>query len=107
MSSILVQITVVQTTTPSTNTAFQQLTVVSTDGAGAVQTANLTGVETPPWSASFQNVAAGTGNVVATATDTNNTAMGTPLTQAYTVTTGTGTGGTFPQPSGITVTQTS
>lgn len=106
MANILVQVTVVQTPVPSTNAAFQQLVVVSTDGAGGAQTANLTGSETPPWSVVFQNVASGTGNVVATATDANGTAIGSPLTQPYTVTAGGGTGsGTFPQPQSITVTQ--
>jgi hypothetical protein len=104
MANILVQLTTVQATLPATNAPFQQTVVTSTDGAGGVQTANLTGVETPPWSVIFKNVAAGTGNVVATPTDTAGTAIGTPVTQAYTVTGGT-TGGTFPSVSGITVTQ--
>lgn len=106
MANILVQLTVAQATLPAANAPFQQTVVTSTDGAGGVQTANLTGGETPPWSVVFQNVAAGTGNVVATPTDTAGTAIGSPVTQAYTVTSGGGTGtGTFPSVSGITVTQ--
>lgn len=105
MANILVQLTKAQSALPSTSAAFQQTVVVSTDGAGAAQTANLTGVETPPWSVVFQNVAVGAGNVVATDTDTNGTAIGTPITQAYNVTTAGGGPTTFPQTTGLTVTQ--
>jgi len=54
-----------------------------TDASGAIQTATLTGVETPtPWAASF-TVAAGAGSVSSVQTDSAGN-VGTPIVQTYT-----------------------
>lgn len=106
MANILVTLTKVQATLPAGSAAFAQTVVISTDGAGAAQTANLNGTETPtPWAVTFQNVAPGAGNVVVTDTDANGTAIGAPITQPYNVSGGGTGGGTFSQTTGVTVVQ--
>jgi len=83
--------------------AFGKVTLVVTDASGAVQTQSVTGVENPPYSATFTNLAAGAGSVVATCLDVNGATLGTALSQAFTTAPATGAG-TFPQPGSIQVT---
>lgn len=99
-NNAIVQLTKVTTVLPSTNAAFAGTQVVLTDSAGAVQKATLTGVETPPWSIQFANVASGAGSVTATDVDTAGATIGTPVTVAFTELAPT----TFPATSAITVT---
>lgn len=101
MSVIQVQVATIATTLP-TGVTFASIAVVTTDAAGASQTSNLVGTETPPFSVSL-TVAAGAGSVVATAVDSTGTAIGSPITQSYTTI---AAPTTFPAPTGITVTTT-
>lgn len=100
MNNAIVQLAKTTTVLPSTNAAFAGTQVALTDSAGNVQKATLTGVETPPWSAQFANVADGAGSVVATDVDTAGNVIGTPLSVAFTEL----APATFPATSGITVT---
>jgi hypothetical protein len=90
----------VDTTKPINAT---KLTVTLTDSAGAVQTADLTGVESPPWTAVFSNIAAvagATGNVSVQALDASGAPVGSPVTATFTEV---GTGASFPTPTSVTV----
>lgn len=103
MSTATVTLTKVTANLPSTNAAFASTVVTLTDSAGAVQTATLTGAETPPWTAVFPNVAAvagATGTVTAQDTDTAGAAIGAVVSQTFTEI---GSPPTFPQTSAITV----
>ena len=60
--------------------------VTVTDVTGAVQSATLTGVESPPWSTSF-TVGAGTGSVSSVQTDSAGN-VGTAVTQTYNTSSG-------------------
>lgn len=86
---------------PAGNAAFASTQVALTDAAGAVQTASLTGAETPPWTVVFNNVATGAGTVVATDVDSAGATIGTPVSQSFTEV---GSPATFPATTGITVT---
>lgn len=76
-------------------------TLSVTDSSGSVQTATLTGSESPPWTANF-TVAAGAGSIVATDIDTTGATIGTPVTAQF----NTGSGTVALQTSGVTVTVT-
>lgn len=103
MSNILVVVTPVSPAPSLPGTAaFGKMNLVVTDSSGAIQTQSVTGVETPPYSATFTNLAAGAGSVVASCLDVNGATLGTALTQAFT--TAPASGGTFPQPGSIQVT---
>jgi hypothetical protein len=81
-----------------------KLTVTLTDSAGAGQTADLTGVESPPWTAVFNGIAAvagATGNVSVQALDASNAPVGSPVTATFTEV-GTGGGG-IPTPTSVAV----
>lgn len=97
-----VLLTVTVTTLPATSGAYKETNIVLTDSAGAVQKAVVNGTETPAWSAVFNNVAAGDGNVVAQAMDVNGAAIGAAITQTFTEVGS--PPATFPAPSAITVT---
>jgi hypothetical protein len=100
----VIQVQLVKTTAPlPAGNTFASTSVVVTDSSNAVQTFNLVGTESPPWSFSA-TVAAGAGSITATDLNTAGAAIETPVTQAYT-TTG-ASGSTFPDTSGITVTTT-
>jgi hypothetical protein len=43
---------------PAANAKYGKTTITVVDSAGASQSADVTGVETPPWTAVFSNVAA-------------------------------------------------
>lgn len=60
--------------------------VTVTDSAGKVQTATLSGIESPPWNTSF-TVASGAGNVSSVQTDSAGN-VGTPVVQAYSTVSG-------------------
>jgi len=100
MSAILVQ-EVFAGPALAPGVTIKSVAVSVTDSSSASQTATLTGIETPPWSAAF-TVAAGAGSVTSTSTDSTG-AAGTPVVQPYT--TGSGTGALAL--SGTTVTITS
>ena len=102
MPNIVVTLTKVSTPLPGT-AAFAKSNIVVTDGAGATQSASVTGTEIPPWSAPFNNIAAGSGSVTATDLDVNGATLGSQ-TQAFQTAPGGGTGTTFPQTSSIVVT---
>jgi hypothetical protein len=99
-NNAIVQLTKVTTVLPATNAAFAGTQVVLTDSANSVQNATLTGIETPPWSVQFANVAAGAGSVVATDVDTAGATLGTPVTVQFTEL----APATFPATSAATVT---
>ena len=101
-ATILVQINKVNANLPLANAAFAGTKITVTDSAGAAQTATVVGTETPPWSASFSDVAVGVVAIVATDLDAKGETIGTPITQNFTTNAPT----QFPQTSGITVTQT-
>jgi len=96
MSTATVTVTVDTTALlPAANAPFAKNSVTLTDSAGVVQTVDLTGAETPPWTAVFSNVAAvagATGTVSVQALDSAGAAIGSPVTT------------TFPQPTSVAVT---
>jgi len=104
MSQATVTVTVDTTALlPSTNAPYASTLITLTDSAGAVQTASLTGTETPPWVAVFANVAAvagATGTVTAQAVDTAGANIGAAISQTFTEI---GSPATFPNPTAITV----
>lgn len=81
---------------------FAHCKVDVTDAAGAVQSANLDGTESPPFTATFTSLADGAGSVVATDLDTTGAVIGTPATTTFPAVIPTGT--PFQSVSGITVT---
>jgi hypothetical protein len=88
---------------PAANAAFASTLITLTDSAGAVQTASVNGSESPPWSATFQNVAAvagASGTVTAQDLDTAGAAIGAAVTQTFTEI---GSPAVFPQTTAITV----
>jgi Rieske Fe-S protein len=102
VTTIVVQVTTTDTPLPD-GVQFAATAIVVTDNSGAVLPAvTLDGSETPPWSATLTGA---TGpqeaSVVVTALDTNGNTLAT-LTG-----TETGTGGqpgTFPSPTGVSIT---
>lgn len=72
------------------------------DAAGNVQTANVNGTESPPWTAVFSSVAAGAGTVTAQAVDAAGSSIGTLISQDFTEV-GTPPPATFPAPTAIAV----
>jgi hypothetical protein len=98
-------VTVTNTTTPAPAgaAAYTSTLVTLTDSAGAVQTASLTGTETPPYVAVFQNVAAvvgATGTVTAQALDSTGANLGSAVSTTFTEI---GSPATFPAPTSIAV----
>ena len=72
---------------PTGNVAYAKTTITLTDSAGAAQTADVNGSESPPWTAVFQNIAAvagATGTVSAQDFDAAGTAMGSAVTGTFT-----------------------
>lgn len=90
---------------PAVNAAFKKTTITVTDGAGAIQNADVDGVtESPAWTAVFNNVAAGSCQASATDFDVNGTAIGTAVIQPFTMSGSVVTPpATFPQTTGIDV----
>jgi hypothetical protein len=89
---------------PAANAAYKNSVITVTDGAGAVQTANVDGTtESPPWTAVFNNVANGNCTASAQDTDVNGLAIGPAVSTTFTMGGGT-TGSTYPATAGITVT---
>jgi hypothetical protein len=89
---------------PASNAPFAATLVTLTDSAGTVQTAKLTGAETPAWTAVFPNVAAvagASGTVTAQALDTAGANIGTAISQTFTEI---GSPATFSAPTAISVT---
>jgi hypothetical protein len=81
---------------------FDHITITVKDGAGASQTANVNGTETPPFTAVFNNVASGSCTADAQAFDSTGTALGSPATQnQFTMPAPVAT--TFPQPTSLSV----
>jgi hypothetical protein len=88
---------------PAANAAFKKTTITVTGGDGVVQTADVVGTETPPWTAAFSNVATGNCTAAYAAFDVNGLAIAgfsgsTPFTEA-----GSPPPTTFPGPTGISV----
>jgi hypothetical protein len=103
MSQATVSLTKVNTPLPSANAPFAGTLITLTDSSGTVQTATVTGVETPAWTAVFQNVAAvagATGTVTAQDMDTAGAAIGSVVSVQFTEI---GSPVTFPATSSITV----
>lgn len=103
MSQATVTLTKVTTNLPAANAAFASTLITITDSAGVVQTASVTGVESPPWTAVFQNIAAdagATGTVTAQDVDANGAAIGALVSQTFTEI---GSPPTFPQTTAISV----
>ena len=103
MSTATVTLTKVTTNLPATNAAFASTVITLTDSAGAVQTATVTGVESPPWTAVFPNVAAvagSTGTVTAQDKDSAGAAIGAAVSQSFTEI---GSPATFPATTAISV----
>lgn len=91
---------------PAANASYAKTTVTLTDSAGAVQTAELTGAESPPWVAVFSNVAAvagGTGTVTAQAVDSAGANIGAAVSTTFAEAS---PPATFPNPTAVTVTLT-
>jgi hypothetical protein len=105
MSTATVTVTVDSTAAlPAASAPFAKNTVTLTDSVGTVQTIDLVGTETPPWTAVFQNVAAvagATGSVSVQALDSNGAAIGSPITAPFTEV---GPPATFPAPVSVSVT---
>lgn len=101
MSNILVTLQKTPTPLPGA-AAFAKTNLVVTDSAGVAQNGSVDGTESSPWALGFQNLADGTGSVVATDVDVNGATLGSPITQAFT--TAPAGGQTFPATTGITVT---
>ena len=104
MSTATVTLTKVDTLLPAANAPFAGTLITLTDSNGVVQTATVTGVETPPWSAVFPNVAAvagATGTVTAQDLDTAGAPIGAVVSQTFTEI---GSPVTFPATSSIAVT---
>lgn len=104
MSTATVTLTKVATPLPAANAPFASTLITLTDSAGVVQTATVTGVETPPWTAVFNNVAAvagATGTVTAQDQDTAGAAIGAVVSAQFTEI---GTPVTFPATTSIAVT---
>ena len=81
---------------------FDHITITVKDGAGASQTANVNGTESPPFTAVFNNVASGSCTADAQAIDSTGANLGTPATQLlFTMPTPVAT--TFPQPASLSV----
>lgn len=81
---------------------FDHITITVKDGAGASQTANVNGTESPPFTAVFNNVAAGNCTADAQAFDSTGAALGSAATQlAFTMPAPVAT--TFPQPGLLSV----
>jgi hypothetical protein len=99
-NNAIVQLAKTTTALPSGNAAFAGTQVVLTDSAGNAQKATLTGIETPPWSVQFANVADGAGSCVATDVDTAGNPIGNPLSVQFSEL----APATFPATSGLTVT---
>jgi hypothetical protein len=105
MSTITVALTVTQTPLPAANIPYGTTAIVVTDNSGAVlPTQTVNGTESPPWTATFTG-ADGPNEVtaVATALDTGGNTLATLSG------TESGTGGqpgTFPAPTGKTITVT-
>lgn len=79
---------------------FDHITITVKDGAGVAQTANVNGTESPPFTAVFNNVAAGAGTADAQAFDSSGNALGSPATQStFTMP----AAATFPQPTSLSV----
>ena len=103
MSTATVTLTKVSAPLPAANPAFASSVITLTDSAGAVQTVTVTGVETPPWVAVFQNVAAvagASGTVSVQDTDTAGAAIGAAVSTTFTEI---GSPAVFPQTTAITV----
>lgn len=100
MPTMLVVVTKTQAPTPAGQT-FASTTITTTDSAGAIQTASVTGLETPLWSASFSNIAVGTGFVALQDIDTTGASIGSAVQVPF------DTGGevtNFAQSTGATIT---
>jgi hypothetical protein len=105
MSQIVVQLVVTPTPLPAANIPFAAIALVVTDNSGAVlPPVTLTGIETPPWSATLTGV---DGNAEATAVATALDTAGNTLATLSGSESGMGGElGTFPNPTGMTVTVT-
>lgn len=104
MSTATVTLTKVTTPLPATNAPFAGTLVTLTDSAGVVQTVTVTGTETPPWTAIFNNVAAvagAQGTVTAQDMDTAGAPIGAVVSQTFTEI---GSPVTFPATNSIAVT---
>jgi hypothetical protein len=99
MSTISIQVTFAGPAIPAGVTRAST-TVAVTDSAGAAQSFTLTGTESPVGFIPSVTVAAGTGSIVLTDTDTTGATIGTPTTVPFT--TGSVTGAVL-QSSGATV----
>jgi hypothetical protein len=104
MTNIVVSVSVTQTPLPAANIPFAALAIAVTDNSGAVLPPQT--VTTPDLSGNYTATftgATGPSEATATATalDTSGNTLGTPLTG-----TESGTGGqpgTFPQPTGVSI----
>lgn len=109
MTQIVVAVTTTDTPLPAANIPFAALAIVVTDNSGAVLPAQtLTAPDASGnWTATFTG-APGTSEASATVTalDTSGNTLGTPLTGTESGTGGQPQTGTFPQPTGVTVTVT-
>ena len=107
MSTATITLTKVDTALPAGNTAFASTHVTLTDSAGAVQTLDVNGSESPQWVAVFSNVSDTTGasgTVTAQDLDASGNPIGAAVSTTYSdAATGGGGGGTFPATTAITV----
>jgi hypothetical protein len=96
-------VTVTTTATPlPTGVTFDHITITVKDGAGASQTANVNGTETPPFTAVFNGVASGSCTADAQAFDSTGAALGAAAPQqAFTMPAVGPT--TFPAPTALAV----
>jgi hypothetical protein len=99
MSTISIQVTFAGPAIPAGVTRAST-TVAVTDSAGAAQSFTLTGTESPVGFIPSATVAAGTGSIVLTDTDTTGAVIGTATTVPFT--TG-GSAGSVLQSSGVVV----
>jgi hypothetical protein len=103
MSALTAVVTVDATALAAAGQVYDHIDVTVTDAKGAVQSASINGVDV--LTTSFVVIEVGDGSYVVGARDAANALMGTELTGAFTIPPqGTGTGGTFPQPSTVTFT---
>lgn len=103
MFSAVVQIVKTDTPLPHAEVVFHHTHVEVDDAAATVQSFDLDGSETPPWSVKVDNLADGAGQVTAQDVDTNGNPIGAVVSVPFSGS-GTGTPANFPATTGITVT---